>query len=912
MLQGKLLSQIVFIFIFIKLSLSSVCTQNSVFETIQPNVAKYFKTEPGNDICLQYKLYDSKTDRKAIGIYFPNTTEDDSKTEVSIYELKSVISFGNGIYQNTFERYNITENKFPSINTNMNKFDDYCYIIIRNVFKEYTSFIKVFDSKIEMPVTINEPVDIKYFTHDNIYNFYLTTNKIISLVFNSLKKNKQIAVTYDGLKSIDGNYQSFSRDFNPNGNNKKLQISITQNDQNLDTHECSFICHEKQTYGSENIIFHQLKSNEIKTVYYISATDATVQSQKFYFYADISGYTNSSSVVLELDSQSKNYITLTSNIVNSDTELQQNDLVGKFSNTSELPTSRISDEYLTIYFHNNQTYKYSYLLISVEIGVFNEYYEPKSFNIFLGNLLYNTVDLTNISYFETHNYSTQIEQNVLTYFQFLLDKNSNYLLTADNKKNIILVNGDFIINNDTINENYLNDENKDIILLSGVEKLSAGLFGNKGENNTFYIEKISSDVEIIKNNRSQEAIVVSMDENDCTSKNKKYVLGIYDKNTYSNKINTIYGIADLDSDFNLYYKNTIDIDNTSLFPSSNEYNKQLEKVFLQNNSLDFFTITCNKPGKLYIRPLRKTFEEKTHLIHQNSINNIKLVNHTEILQLSSSVKRNDNKLYLLILSKSGNEITITPDNKELFSEKKISGNDLFTQVIDTEKYKMDQLAIKITSNDTTDIEVIEVIHQNYTKYENIDDNKEHNVTLNNMVKFINGNFSQANITIQGLENEKVYYGIVELVTNDTNYLPPAYLFKENIESKKLSENETIVINNSLNNNTFYDTNDDRKKYQAVIFSIFTAKNDKQYKIQFNDDGSNEKEEDKDQKKTEGGLSTPYLIAIIVIILILLIIIIIIIIICIKKKKKNENNIDELNNSNKDAQLYPINSEKAEE
>ena len=902
-----------FIFILIKLSLSSICTQSSSFETIEPNVAKYFTTEPGNDVCLQYKLYEVKTDRKAIGIYFPNKTEDDSKTEVSIYEIKSDISFENGMYQKTYDRYNISEQKFPSINTNMYNFGEYIYIIVRNVFKKYTSFIKIFDSKIEMPVTINEPVDIKYFTHDNTYNFYLTTNKIISVVFNSLENNKKLTVKYDSTTIIDNkNYQSWGQDFNPNSNNKKLEISLTQDGQNLDTHECSFICHEKQTYGSKNIIFYQLKTNEKKTVYYISATDASVQSQKFYFYADISDYTNSSSVILELDSQSKNYITLTSNIVNSDTELQQSNLVDKFSNKNELPTSRITDEYLTIYFNNNQTSKYSYLLISVEIGVFKEYYEPKSFNIFLGNLLYNTIDLTNISYYETHNYSTQIEQNVLTYFQFLLDKNSNYLLTADNKKNFILVNGDFLIDNDTINEDYLNDDNKDIILLSGVEKLSAGFFGNKEDNNTLYIEKISSDVEIIKNNRTQEAVVVTMNENDCTSKNKKYVLGIYDKNTYSNKINTIYGIADLDSDFNLYYKNTIDIDNTSLFPSSNEYNKQLEKVFLQNNSLDFFTITCNKPGKLYIRPLKKTFEEKTHLIHQNSINNIKLVNNTEILQLSSSVKRNDNKLYLLILSKSGNEITITPDNKELFAEKKISGNDLFTQVIDTEKYKMDQLAIKITSNDTTDIEVIEVIHQNYTKYENIDDNKEHNVTLNNMVKFINGNFSQANITIQGLENEKVYYGIVELVTNDTNYLPPAYLFKENIESKKLSENETIVINNSLNNNTFYDTNDDRKKYQAVIFSIFTAKNDKQYKIQFNDDGSNKKEEDKDQKNKEGGLSTPHLIAIIVIILILLIIIIIIIIICIKKKKKNENNIDELNNSNKDAQLYPINSEKAEE
>ena len=222
---------------------------------------------------------------------------------------------------------------------------------------------------------------------------------------------------------------------------------------------------------------------------------------------------------------------------------------------------------------------------------------------------------------------------------------------------------------------------------------------------------------------------------------------------------------------------------------------------------------------------------------------------------------------------------------------------------------MDQLAIKITSNDTTDIEVIEVIHQNYTKYENIDDNKEHNVTLNNMVKFINGNFSQVNITIQGLENEKIYYGIVKLATNDINYLPPAYLFKENIESKMLSENETIVINNSLNNSSFYDTNDDRKKYQAVIFSIFSAKNDKQYKIQFNDDGSNQKEEDKDKKKKgEDGLSTPLLIAIIVIIFILLILIIIIIVVCIKKKKKNESNIDELNNTEKDSQLYPVNPE----
>ena len=291
MLSKVFISQII-LSVLIKLSLSSICTKDSNFETIQSNTAKYFKVEPGNDICLQYKLYESKSDRTAIGIYFPNKNEYDIKTEISIYETKDVISFGSGMYQNTHKRYNISQEKFPCFNTNMNNFGDYFYIIIRNAFVEYTSFLKIFDSKIEMPITTtDEPVDIKYFTHDLIYNFYLTTNKIFSLVFNSLKKNKKITVKYDDSTLMENSeVQSFSKDFNPNGNNKKLLITITATDSNLETHECSFICHEKKTYGSENLIFHQLKKDEIKTIYYISATDKNVEFQKFYFYANISNY----------------------------------------------------------------------------------------------------------------------------------------------------------------------------------------------------------------------------------------------------------------------------------------------------------------------------------------------------------------------------------------------------------------------------------------------------------------------------------------------------------------------------------------------------------------------------------------------------------------------------------------------
>ena len=56
MLLRKLLNRMTFIFILIKLSLSLICTKDSVFETIQSNVAYYFKTEPGIDVCLKYQL----------------------------------------------------------------------------------------------------------------------------------------------------------------------------------------------------------------------------------------------------------------------------------------------------------------------------------------------------------------------------------------------------------------------------------------------------------------------------------------------------------------------------------------------------------------------------------------------------------------------------------------------------------------------------------------------------------------------------------------------------------------------------------------------------------------------------------------------------------------------------------------
>ena len=328
----------------------------------------------------------------------------------------------------------------------------------------------------------------------------------------------------------------------------------------------------------------------------------------------------------------------------------------------------------------------------------------------------------------------------------------------------------------------------------------------------------------------------------------------------------------------------MNLDSNSLFPSNEIYKKELEKVFILDNNIDFYTITCNKPGNFYLRPLRKKFEEPINLIHQNSINSININADVEILQLSSSIKKTNEILYLSILSKNGNEVVITPDTKELFEEKVIKDNESFVQKIDTNKFKMDQLAIKINATEETTLEVIEVIHQNYTKYTLINDNKKNELSNNNFIKFINNKVSKVSVTIEGLENsEKIFYGIVKLSLNDINFVPPAYIFKDNIEYKNITKNEVLEIENK-----YYKEEDEQKKYQAFIFSIFTAETDKKYYVTLN---INE-----DKNESNNNILT---VVLIVGGVCLICVIFIFVFIYIKKKKNMKaDNVD--NNSNLDA------------
>ena len=65
---------------------------------------------------------------------------------------------------------------------------------------------------------------------------------------------------------------------------------------------------------------------------------------------------------------------------------------------------------------------------------------------------------------------------------------------------------------------------------------------------------------------------------------------------------------------------------------------------------------------------------------------------------------------------------------------------------------------------------------------------EHNIEINknNFIIFLNNKVTSISLTFNGLENVEEAYGIVELVINNTKYLPLAYQF-EGINEEKIKK-----------------------------------------------------------------------------------------------------------------------------
>ena len=376
---------------------------------------------------------------------------------------------------------------------------------------------------------------------------------------------------------------------------------------------------------------------------------------------------------------------------------------------------------------------------------------------------------------------------------------------------------------------------------------------------------------------------------DYNSNKSKYLIGSYNKDKYENKaINAVkYWKSEDDGEFELYYKNDISKDKTSILPSDEKYKKLPYTAFILDTNIDLFTFKCLKPGILILKSLMKTFKETTHIITQNSINFISLNSKEEILQFSSPLKLEpncDNYLYLSIQAiKENNDVIIRPDTNGIFEEGKITGNEIFFQKIDINKYKSDELAIKIISDGTADIEVIEIIHYNFSEYLNIDNEKVNKINKNNFVKFLDKNTKNLKINIKGLKNVQAYYSIVQLAINDVNYIPLAYNFKKDVHHKNFTQNELIEIENN-----FFEKNDEAKKYVAFIFSIKSSNIKYEYEVQI----------EENRESIIKGKSW----AIILIIFIIIILIIIGIIAYRTCKKKQQEIIIE--NIKKNQSLYP--------
>ena len=207
------------------------------------------------------------------------------------------------------------------------------------------------------------------------------------------------------------------------------------------------------------------------------------------------------------------------------------------------------------------------------------------------------------------------------------------------------------------------------------------------------------------------------------------------------------------------------------------------------------------------------------------------------------------------------------------------------QKIDINKYKSDELAIKIISDGTADIEVIEIIHYDFSEYFNIDNENKNKVNKNNFVKFVNKDTKSLKINIDGLNQVSVYYSIVKLAINDINYIPLVYNFKNvDIIHKNLSQNDLIEIDNK-----FFEKEDEIKKYVAFVFSIKNSNIKYEYNVQIKEISDSFIIKDKS-----------WIIIVIVIIVIILLLIGIFLYIRRKKKKK----IISIEDITPDQSLFP--------
>ena len=895
-----------FLFIFlIPLTFSSLCV-SSDFITVSVNKDNPFEIGPNKESCYKYLL--TSKDRKIVLIFRKTLS---STSEVLLYKSKEDISMSSGEYKNYVERFLINENSFKEID--MSKYSTENHIILHIIIRDskynqvYSNNFILYDTLLPIPLTEGKPLTIKYFVKNIDYKFEFNSSKDLTFVYSTkVKSKKRIIAHYNNDTVLPQTVDNTDQILNLKSGNqlKKLLVGVEDIEEGVEDQEFSVIVYEKNVTQ-----FFEIKEGSIHTTNYLSLNKDD-EKQIFFFYYELGDYKKFNTINFKLDkgAYKTNYINIESGVYHSTNSIPdyEKDIHFRFDgNKFPVKYDINSEEYKKIYFQDTDTsYTYRYIYFKVEISKTESYYSPKNFMITVGSGLkeeyYKTLD----------NYKAQAIPAMLKplipyHIKINIDSKEKYILTNPHPENTIFIKGDFLTldenKNVILNEGQFVDPDE-IIILSGISELSISIIKPESEVVYFYLEKYKEeDVHIIENYRNYEPFNLMFDEDDCKTRRKKYLLGIYNKEIYSkyNRTYTKYWTSN-DGDFEVYYRNDIKFDKYNIFPTNEKYLQKKEYTIMLNFFLDFFTFICKKEGTLSLRSPYKVFNETTHMIGQNTVLKFSVSNKLEILQLSAPMKPPTQYLYFGIFSKYGKKIKISADYPILFKDTTIQDDQVFLQKVDIYKFESDQLAIKITSEENTELEAVEVIPYRFTEFYVLSDGKKVKIKNNSFVRFLELNTEEIKVKIKGLKGVEIAFGIVQLFTNDPHYLPMAYKFQEGfIKKKEAKKDETI----KLNVPSLIDP-DSTKKYLAFVCSIPTAKT-YEYEVQVitNYDDKNEVDDD-DDYALEISLS-------VIGVVILLVIIGIVVYYFVKKKKnkmeetdndyQNENSINNDEN-NIDSQV----------
>ena len=896
-----------YIFLFlIPIVFSSLCI-NVNFYPVSVNKDNSFEIGPKKESCYKYTL--TSTEKKLI-LVFPKTIS--STSEVLLYKSKSDIQMMSGEYRNYLERFLINENGFKEID--LKNYSQEIFFVIRDgrYDHDYKNYFILYDTAIPITLTEGKPLTIKYFVKNTEYKFSFESKKSLTFVYSTKVKNKKyLSISYDNKeilpKGIDKSDHLFNLKNEDATTSKQLYVTVEDIEEGNEDQEFSVIVYEKNI----NQFFSVTRDTPLTTNYLSLNNDD--ENQIFFFYYKLEASNNKiNSINIKFDSLAyiDKYINIQTGSYHSMKDISDNekDIYFRFNeNKFPIKYNNNSNEYTKIFYKDSDTsFTYRYIYFKIEILKTQNYFSPQNFTILIGQGVeekyYKTID-----YNKVQAISIILKPNIPYYFKINIDKKEKYLFTSPLPKTTVYTIGELIYtdenNNIKINENTFTDPDE-IIILSGISELTISVINYKSSVEYFYLEKfLDEDMTIIENHRNYEPLEITFDKEECENNKKKYLLGIYNKNIYGNYNKTYvkYWTSNT-GEFKVYYRNGISNEKNSIFPSSDKFLQKKEYTIILKFHLDFFTFSCKKPGTLTLRSPYKVFNEKTHMIGQNSINSLSISNKLEILQLTAPMKDpSNNYLYFGIFSKYGKKIKITPDYSPLFQERTIQYDIPFLNYVDLHKYQSDQLAIKLLAEESTEIEVVEVIKYNFTLYSVLSNYKKKKITDNNLVRFLSQNTLQITFKLNGLKDVEIFYGFVPLFTKDVSYLPMAYQFSgNNIHRKVASKKESIKIKNP-----FLYRDEINSKYLAFICSIQDYGRHS-YEAQIIADNEEKKAKADDDFAVKLSLS-------IVGIVILLIVIGIVIYYFVKKKKykktvdldkfikqeDNENNNEDNNNNNED-------------